>query len=214
MSTLATQHAADPILLEGLRDHALKIEDVVLSNGTSSTYYVDVKQAMLLPALARIVGREIARLAHEANASAVGGMIVGAIPIACAALVAQPNEDLVAFIVRKDRKEHGLQRWIEGPDEFLKKDTRCLVVDDVVTTGRSTIEAIEKVRHILEMRRASLEALTKRLMDVESIDADELKKIVEENSPTPLVVPGTEAPMRLAPPEAISPEVAAIEKSG
>jgi cell division protease FtsH len=75
-------------------------------------------------------------------------------------------------------------------------------------------EAIEKVRHILEMRRASLEALTKRLMDVESIDADELKKIVEENSPTPLVVPGTEAPIRLAPPEAISPEVTAIEKSG
>jgi cell division protease FtsH len=75
-------------------------------------------------------------------------------------------------------------------------------------------EAIEKVRHILDMRRASLEALTKRLMDVESIDADELKKIVEENSPTPLVVPGTEAPMRLAPPEAISPEVAAMEKSG
>jgi cell division protease FtsH len=75
-------------------------------------------------------------------------------------------------------------------------------------------EAIEKVRHILDMRRASLEALTKRLMDVESIDADELKKIVEENSPTPLVVPGTEAPIRLAPPESISSEAAAMEKSG
>jgi cell division protease FtsH len=75
-------------------------------------------------------------------------------------------------------------------------------------------EAIEQVRHILEMRRASLEALTKRLMDVESIDADELKKIIEANSPTPLVVPGTEAPIRLAPPEAIAPDVAAMEKSG
>jgi cell division protease FtsH len=74
-------------------------------------------------------------------------------------------------------------------------------------------EAIEKVRHILEMRRASLEALTKRLMDVESIDADELKKIVEENSPMPLVVPGTEAPIRLAPPEPLAPEVAAMEKA-
>jgi cell division protease FtsH len=74
-------------------------------------------------------------------------------------------------------------------------------------------EAIEKVRHILDMRRASLEALTKRLMEVESIDADELKRIVEENSPTPLVVPGTEAPLRLAPPEAPASEAVAMEKS-
>jgi cell division protease FtsH len=75
-------------------------------------------------------------------------------------------------------------------------------------------EAIEKVRHILDLRRASLEAMTQRLMEVESIDADELKRIIEENSPTPLVVPGTEPPIRLAPPEQIAPEIAAIEKSG
>ncbi len=76
-------------------------------------------------------------------------------------------------------------------------------------------EAIEKVRHILEMRRASLEALTKRLMDVESIDADELKRIVEENSPTPLVVPGTDAPLRLSAAETVTGEPAiSMEKSG
>jgi cell division protease FtsH len=76
-------------------------------------------------------------------------------------------------------------------------------------------EAIEKVRHILDQRRASLEALTRRLMEVESIDADELKRIVEENSPIPLVVPGTEAPIRLAPPEAIVVEApVGMEKSG
>jgi cell division protease FtsH len=76
-------------------------------------------------------------------------------------------------------------------------------------------EAIEKVRHILDQRRASLEAMTKRLMDVESIDADELKRIIEENSPTPLVVPGTEAPIRLAPPEAVVVEApVGMEKSG
>jgi cell division protease FtsH len=74
-------------------------------------------------------------------------------------------------------------------------------------------EAIEKVRHILEIRRASLEALTKRLIEVESIDADELKRILEENSPGPLVVPGTEAPLRLAPPEPVASE-GAMEKSG
>jgi cell division protease FtsH len=75
-------------------------------------------------------------------------------------------------------------------------------------------EAIEKVRHILEQRRASLEALTKKLMEVESIDAEELKRIVDENSPGPLVVPGTEAPLRLAPPEPTDVPAAGMEKSG
>src|SRR5205085_11819142 len=76
-------------------------------------------------------------------------------------------------------------------------------------------EAIEKVRHILDQRRASLEALTQRLMDVESIDADELKRIIEENSPTPLVVPGTESPLRLAGAEGVTGEPAVgMEKSG
>src|ERR1044072_4137153 len=146
MATLTTKKAADPILLEGLKKHALKIEDVELSNGTRSGYYVDVKQAMLVPSLARLAGKRIAELAHEVDATAVGGMIVGAIPVGCAALTMQPAEDLVAFIVRKERKEHGLQRWIEGPDEYLQEGTRCLVVDDVVTTGSSTVEAIEKVQ--------------------------------------------------------------------
>jgi cell division protease FtsH len=75
-------------------------------------------------------------------------------------------------------------------------------------------EQIERVRHILEQRRPSLEALTKRLIEVESVDADELKRIVEENSPGPLVVPGTEAPIRLAPPEPVDMSAAAVEKSG
>jgi cell division protease FtsH len=76
-------------------------------------------------------------------------------------------------------------------------------------------EAIEKVRHILEVRRPSLEALTKKLMDVESIDSDELERIITENSPGPLVVPGTEAPFRLAPPEpTLTESTAAKEKSG
>jgi len=142
MSTVATNNQ----LLEGLQHHALKKQNVVLSNGTSSSYYVDVKQAMLVAPLARLVGRQVAAIARELEATAVGGMIVGAIPIACAALIAQEDDDLVAFIVRKDRKEHGLQRWIEGPDEFLQDGARCLVVDDVVTTGSSTVAAIERVQ--------------------------------------------------------------------
>jgi orotate phosphoribosyltransferase len=67
---------------------------------------------------------------------------MGADPIACAALAG--GADVKAFFVRKDRKEHGLARWIEGPP--LEPGERCLVVEDVVTTGGSTIKAIERVR--------------------------------------------------------------------
>src|ERR671919_430705 len=79
---------------------------------------------------------------RERNATAVGGMTMGADPVACAALAA--GADVKAFFVRKERKEHGLQRWIEGPE--LDAGERCLVVEDVVTTGSSTIHAIERIR--------------------------------------------------------------------
>jgi len=75
-------------------------------------------------------------------------------------------------------------------------------------------EAIVKVRHILDMRRDSLEALTSRLMDVESVDADELKRIVEENSPTPVVVPGTDGPVRVAADSVTGEPSISMEKSG
>jgi orotate phosphoribosyltransferase len=67
---------------------------------------------------------------------------VSAIPVACAALAAGFPER--AFIVRKERKEHGLQRWIEGPEPVPGE--RLLIVEDVVTTGGSTIQALERVR--------------------------------------------------------------------
>ena len=76
------------------------------------------------------------------GATAVGGMTMGADPVACAALAG--GAPVKAFFVRKDRKEHGLQRWIEGPE--LEPGERCLVVEDVVTTGGSTVKAIERVR--------------------------------------------------------------------
>ena len=67
---------------------------------------------------------------------------MGADPVACAALAA--GADVKAFFVRKERKAHGLQRWVEGPP--LEPGERCLVVEDVVTTGGSTVTAIERVR--------------------------------------------------------------------
>jgi orotate phosphoribosyltransferase len=135
---------AREILLEELREHALVIGEVTLSSGQTAQYYVDAKRALLRPAGLRVAGELIAAEAAERGAAAVGGMTMGADPLACAALAAEGGGGLVAFFVRKERKEHGLQRWIEGP--VLEAGTKCLVVEDVVTTGGSTIRAIERVR--------------------------------------------------------------------
>jgi orotate phosphoribosyltransferase len=135
---------AREILLAELREHALVIGEVTLSSGQTAQYYVDAKRALLRPAGLRAAGELIAAEAAERGASAVGGMTMGADPLACAAIAAEGGDGLVAFFVRKERKEHGLQRWIEGP--VLDPGTKCLVVEDVVTTGGSTIRAIERIR--------------------------------------------------------------------
>lgn len=134
---------ADAVLLDELRQHALVIGEVTLSSGQTAQYYVDAKRALLRPPAFRAAGELIAAEAAERGATAVGGLTMGADPLACAAIGAAGGESLVAFFVRKERKEHGLQRWIEGP--LLEPGTRCLVVEDVVTTGGSTIKAIERI---------------------------------------------------------------------
>jgi orotate phosphoribosyltransferase len=129
-------------LVEELREHALVIGEVTLASGATAQYYVDAKRAILLPKAFHALGELVRAEAERAGASAVGGLTMGADPIACAALAA--GAEVKAFFVRKDRKQHGLQRWVEGP--LLEPGERCLVVEDVVTTGGSTIQAIERVR--------------------------------------------------------------------
>jgi orotate phosphoribosyltransferase len=146
--TMVVQMRADldrarETLLAELREHALVIGEVTLSSGQTAQYYVDAKRALLRPAAYRAAGELIVAEAAERGATAVGGMTMGADPLACAAIGAEGGDGLVAFFVRKERKEHGLQRWIEGP--VLEPGTRCLVVEDVVTTGGSTVRAIERI---------------------------------------------------------------------
>lgn len=129
-------------LIKELREHALVIGEVTLTSGATAQYYVDAKRAMLLPAGFRALAELVAAEAQRLGATAVGGTTMGADPIACAALAG--GADVKAFFVRKDRKEHGLQRWVEGPP--LEPGERCLVVEDVVTTGGSTMHALERVR--------------------------------------------------------------------
>ncbi len=135
---------ARDLLIAELREHALVIGEVTLASGQTAQYYVDAKRALLRPPAHRAVGALVAAEAVERGAVAVGGMSIGADPVACAAIGAPGADGLVAFFVRKDRKQHGLQRWIEGP--LLEPGTRCLVVEDVVTTGGSTVKAVERVR--------------------------------------------------------------------
>src|SRR3954464_7078364 len=129
-------------LVDELRTHALVIGTVTLTSGRTAEYYVDAKRAVLLPAGFRAMGELVADKARAWDATAVGGLTMGADPVACSALAA--GADVKAFFVRKDSKQHGLQRRIEGP--LLEPGERCLIVEDVVTTGGSTLQAIAAVR--------------------------------------------------------------------
>ena len=134
---------AREILIAELREHALVLGEVTLSSGRKAEYYVDARRALLRPAGFRAAGELIAGAAARLGAEAVGGPVMAAIPLACAAIAVPEGERLVGFFVRKERKEHGLQRWVEGP---VAEGTPCLVVEDTVTTGGSTVSAIERMR--------------------------------------------------------------------
>jgi orotate phosphoribosyltransferase len=140
---MADLDAAKRTLLAELREHSLVIGEVTLSSGAKAQYYVDARRALLRPAGFRAAGELIATMAVEAGASAVGGPATAAIPPTCAALAAPAGESLVGFFVRGERKQHGLQRWVEGP---VEPGARVLVVEDTVTSGGSTVKAIERVR--------------------------------------------------------------------
>ena len=129
-------------LIAELREHALVIGEVTLTSGAKAQYLVDAKRAILQPPGFAALGELVAAVASDAGATAVGGMTMGADPIACAALAG--GFEGKAFFVRKEVKQHGLSRAIEGPE--LSPDDRCLIVEDVVTTGGSTLKAIDRVR--------------------------------------------------------------------
>ena len=133
--------ARDRLVAE-LREHALEIGEVTLTSGAVAPYYVDAKRAILRPAGFSALAELVSEHARELGATAVGGLTMGADPVACAALAG--GADVKAFFVRKEVKGHGLMRAIEGPP--LAAGERCLIVEDVITTGGSTLRAVEVVR--------------------------------------------------------------------
>jgi len=127
-----------------MKAESLIFGDFTLASGKKSTFYFDSKRTTLLSDGAWLTAREILRLIreHRIEADAIGGLTLGADPIVCpvAALSHAEGPKLRAFIVRKEAKEHGTGRQIEGN---LPKGSRVIIVDDVVTTAGSTLKAIE-----------------------------------------------------------------------
>jgi orotate phosphoribosyltransferase len=118
---------------------------VVLSSGREADYYVDLRRVTLSSAAAPLVGRVLLELTSDLEYDAVGGLTLGADPVAAAMLhaAAASGRSLDAFVVRKEGKAHGLQRRIEGPDVAGR---RVLAVEDTSTTGGSVLTAVEALR--------------------------------------------------------------------
>jgi len=118
---------------------------VVLSSGLEADWYVDLRRVALHYASAPLVGRVMLDLTSDWDFDAVGGLTLGADPVATAMLhaAASTGHPLDAFVVRKTAKAHGLQRRIEGPDVAGR---RVLVVEDASTTGGSPLTAVEALR--------------------------------------------------------------------
>jgi orotate phosphoribosyltransferase len=132
-------------LLKLIRDIAVVRGRVILSSGQEADWYVDLRRLTLHHAGAPLVGRVMLDLVSDWDFDAVGGLTLGADPVATAMLhaAAARGRPIDAFVVRKSDKAHGLQRRIEGPDVASR---RVLAVEDTSTTGGSVLTAVEALR--------------------------------------------------------------------
>lgn len=130
-------------LLELVRERALKFGEFTLVSGKKASYYLDGKQVTLSSQGARLVAEGMLELLGDTFPKAVGGMAIGADPITAAiiTIAGVNNQELLGFMVRKEPKGHGLERYIEGP---VESGDEVVIVEDVVTTGGSSLLAIER----------------------------------------------------------------------
>ncbi|AAZ57041.1 orotate phosphoribosyltransferase [Thermobifida fusca] len=132
-------------LLRQINDKAVVRGRVILSSGAEADYYVDLRKITLDGQSAPLVGRVMLDLTADLDYEAVGGLTLGADPVATAMMhaAAAQGRRLDAFVVRKESKTHGLQRRIEGPDV---RGRRVLAVEDTSTTGGSVLTAVSALR--------------------------------------------------------------------
>jgi orotate phosphoribosyltransferase len=159
-------------LMALVREKALKFGDFTLASGKKAKYYLDGKQVTLDPQGARLVGEGLLDLlARDAMPVAVGGMSIGADPITAAVVTMSGvrGTPVVGFMVRKEAKGHGTNQYVEGP---VKPGDTAVIVEDVVTTGGSSLQAIERaeqfglkiagVMAIIDRMEGGAEAFTQR----------------------------------------------------
>jgi orotate phosphoribosyltransferase len=129
-------------LLAGIKARAVLHGDFVLSSGQRASSYVDLRRVLLDGRLAPLAGRVLLNATADLSYEAVGGLTLGADPVACAMMhaAATRGTPIDAFVVRKAEKTHGLQRRIEGPEVTGR---RVLAVEDTSTTGGSVLTAVD-----------------------------------------------------------------------
>jgi orotate phosphoribosyltransferase len=132
-------------LLNAIRTDAVVHGDFVLSSGQRASWYVDLRRVLLAGKYAPLAGRVMLETTADLAYDAVGGLTMGADPVAAAMMhaAAADGRILDAFVVRKGEKAHGLQRRIEGPDVAGR---RVLAVEDTSTTGGSVLTAVTALR--------------------------------------------------------------------
>ncbi len=132
-------------LIELFRQRALKFGDFTLASGKKASYYLDGKQITLHSEGLQLVSEGLLELLEGVGFQAIGGMSIGADPIIGGVLAAAGARDreLLGFLVRKEAKGHGTQRFVEGP---VQPGMKVVIVDDVVTTGGSSLLAIDRIQ--------------------------------------------------------------------
>jgi orotate phosphoribosyltransferase len=140
----APDGAAKARLAELVNQLAVVHGKVTLSSGREADYYVDLRRATLHHEAGPLIGILLRQLTADWEFEAVGGLTLGADPVATA-MMHVPGPHLDAFVVRKEAKAHGMQRRIEGPDVGGR---RVLVVEDTTTTGASPLKAVEALREV------------------------------------------------------------------
>nr|MBP8745635.1 orotate phosphoribosyltransferase [Syntrophorhabdus sp.] len=128
-----------------LKDLSYEEGDFTLVSGKKSTYYIDAKETTLNPEGMFLIGKLMYQMAKEIpGIEAVGGVSIGGDPLVCAVVLESYNkkDNLAGFLIRKEPKGHGTNRWVEG-GKNLKKGMSVVILEDVITTGGSSLRAIE-----------------------------------------------------------------------
>lgn len=131
-------------LMELIRERALQFGDFTLVSGKKSTYYLDGKQVTLSAEGLLQISYGLLDLLQDVDYTGFGGMSIGADPVVGGVLTAAATQgkELQGFMVRKEAKGHGTKKYVEGP---VKPGDHVVIVDDVVTTGGSAIQSVDRV---------------------------------------------------------------------